>query len=54
MKSLTAVPSRRNSGHETYARSGAERLIARPVPAGTVLFMTSARPSAEPISSTAR
>jgi hypothetical protein len=40
MKSSTAEPSLRNSGHDTYASSGFSRRIAAPVPAGTVLFIT--------------
>ena len=54
MKSRTAVPSRRNSGQDTYATPGARRMIASPVPTGTVLFMTSTRSDAAEISSAAR
>jgi hypothetical protein len=46
-KSLTADPSLRNSGLDTYVSplfpsSLNRRSIAAPVPTGTVLFMTSA------------
>jgi hypothetical protein len=42
MKSSTALPSLRNSGFETYPVPGRRRWIERPVPTGTVLFITSA------------
>ena len=46
-KSCSADPSLRNSGHDTYAKLGLPpslkiRLIAAPVPTGTVDFITSA------------
>ena len=46
-KSASAEPSLRNSGHETYPKpdfpcSANRRLIAAPVPTGTVDFITSA------------
>jgi hypothetical protein len=46
-KSLTAEPSLRNSGHDTYLKfwrpvSSKRRWIFAPVPTGTVDFMTSA------------
>jgi hypothetical protein len=42
MKSSTALPSFRNSGFDTYPSPSRRRWIERPVPTGTVLFMTSA------------
>ena len=42
MKSATALPSFKNSGFDTYAMPLRRRSIERPVPTGTVLFITSA------------
>ena len=51
MKSPTALPSFRNSGLETYPVPGRRRWIERPVPTGTVLFMTRACSLESPSSS---
>ncbi len=52
MKSATAAPSLRNSGQDTYPTPGRMRWIQRPVPTGTVLFITSAWSVDSPSSST--